>query len=194
MAWELTGEAFAKLLGCFDSDPEIAGRKFGELRQEITEKIFEHYGVRSTQDLEDLTDATFDRVARKLDEGEQVENISSYSKAVARLVLKEYWKKLRKKPASMEEISIETIAAASPEDDSLSSCLDHCLKNLPPETTSMIIDYYCKGQGESISQRRQSLADRLGIGLEALRNRTSRLRNKLEKCINDCCDRREIIF
>lgn len=192
MTWELTGEALARLLECFDPDPEVAGNEYGKLRTEIVETIFERYGVRSTLDLEELADNTFDRVAKKLMEGEQVEHIGAYSKAVARLILKEYWKKLRKRPAPVDEIDPEKLPAAPPEDDPAPGCLDRCMEKQPPETAALIVEYYWNDGSESAAERRYRLSVRLGITIEALRNRMVRLRNKLEKCINDCCDREPI--
>jgi DNA-directed RNA polymerase specialized sigma24 family protein len=80
--WVLTEAAFTKLLSAFDPDPERAGEKYEALRESLV-KFLDWRGARAP---EDLVDETFNRVARKLEEGEAIQDVPSYCHGVARLV------------------------------------------------------------------------------------------------------------
>ena len=82
MPIELTDSAFGRLLDHLDRDRARAADRYEELRR-ILVRFFEW---RSAPFPEELADATFDRVARKLAEGVMIENIGAYSYGVARLV------------------------------------------------------------------------------------------------------------
>src|SRR5256885_4134102 len=71
MAAALTGEAFSKLLARLDPDRERAGEKYEDLRRTLI-RFFEWRGAPFP---EEQTDETFNRVARKLDEGIGIKNI-----------------------------------------------------------------------------------------------------------------------
>lgn len=182
-------EALANLLEYLDSNPEIAGEKYVDERLKLV-RFFEQNGVNSS---EELADTTLDRVAQKLSAGEKIENIGGYSYTVAGFVLREYRKKAAKtEPLTVEEIDASKLAAGDQENAEKElrlSCLDDCLERLPPETHELIIEYY-NPDGRHRAENRQALADRLGIKRMALSNRAQRLREKLEKCIEDCYKRK----
>src|SRR5256714_13254313 len=71
----LTADTFAKLLNCLDADRERAGEKYEDLRRTLI-KFFEWRGAPFP---EEQTDETFNRVARKLDEGIGIKNIGGGS-------------------------------------------------------------------------------------------------------------------
>jgi RNA polymerase sigma factor (sigma-70 family) len=64
-------------------------------------------------------------------------------------------------------------------------CLQKCLTALPPEQRKLITHYY-RGDKDTKIKGRRELADELGIPLNALRIRASRLRGKLEVCLRKC--------
>src|SRR6185503_11175891 len=65
-----TPEAFDKLLALFSFDRDEAGKIYEELRIRLI-RFFEWRGCGSA---DTLADQTFDRVMRKIDEGEEIEN------------------------------------------------------------------------------------------------------------------------
>jgi DNA-directed RNA polymerase specialized sigma24 family protein len=76
----------------------------------------------------------------------------------------------------------------SPTDDEEAlRCLEDCLEQLPPETRAFILDYYA-GDGQDRITNRRRLADEMGTGLNALRNRALRLRANLQECVQECID------
>lgn len=136
---------------------------------------------------EELTDETIDRVARKVGQGQQIENLMGYFYGVARLVLKEYERaQLRHQrtvatlPRSTEDVDDDNEAAIR-----RLECNKKCLEELP-ETDRDLIIAYCRPDGRPKTERRQDLATKLGIKRENLRLRAFRIREKLDKCVADC--------
>src|SRR2546421_3106679 len=114
MAAALTGEAFSKLLAHLDPDGERAGEKYEDLRRTLI-KFFEWRGAPFP---EDHADETFNRVARKLNEGIEIKNVGGYCYEVARLVCLEVWKGDDSRRESLEERHQNT-AEANPADSAL---------------------------------------------------------------------------
>jgi len=179
----LTGDSLRKLLDCFDADHDRAGEKYEELRR----ALIRFYNGRGIFFAEECADEVFDRVSRRLLEGVEIKNIYSYCYEVARLILLEKLKSHDKKRVPLEP---EMRSMINHEDDStekerMLQCLDRCLQQLPPESRSLIIEYYQDYKRDRID-RRKALARRLGLRRDALANRAQRLREKLEQCILDC--------
>jgi RNA polymerase sigma factor (sigma-70 family) len=178
--WVLTEEAFAKFLACLDSDPARVGEKYEELRDVLVKFL----AWRGAAFPEELVDETFNRVARKLDEGEEIRDISAYCLGVARGVFLHWLEQPGNKRIELGEL--KAIVLQEPDvTDSQLECLNHCLSQLPAENREMIIEYY-QDEGREKIDHRASMAERLGIPLNALRSRARRIRAKLERCIMRC--------
>lgn len=180
--WQLTREAFDALLLNLDADRTKAGEKYLRLRKNLV-RFFETRGIVQA---EEAADETLNRLARKLDGGEQFENINSYALGVARYLALE----LRKSPAQktvgeLPEIGVSPFDAECEEKEIKLNCLDNCLKDLPSENREIIVGYY-RGEKREKIENRHRLAESLQIPQNALRNRAVRLRDKLESCIRDC--------
>ncbi|WP_167851907.1 hypothetical protein, partial [Escherichia coli] len=72
--WQLTPEAFEKMLAALAPERDAAGEKYLLLRRNLV-RFFEGRGFYES---EDHTDEVLNRVARKLDDGDQIENVSQY--------------------------------------------------------------------------------------------------------------------
>lgn len=178
----MTAEAFAKLLACLDSDAEKAGAKYEAIRQTLV-KFFDWRGARFP---EDCADETLNRVTRKIDEGDVIQDVATYCHGVARLVFMEKLKSPDSRRTDFEELP--PLAAAEPKDeepDARQECFNHCLRELPAESQHILLQYYQDEKRTKINNR-LILAERLGIPLNALRNRVQRLRDKLEQCVHRC--------
>lgn len=185
--WELTAEAFAKLLAGFDSSPERAAAQYESLRTALV-KFFDWQGAFFP---EELADETFNRVARKLDEGAELRDAATYCHGVARLVLLESRKRAENRRAEFDEAT--NIAALPEQLEMLSEnerrkCLDRCLSELPIENRKLVLSYYQYDKRQKIDGR-QVLADQLGLPLNALRSRVQRIRDRLEQCVKRCLAR-----
>ncbi len=175
--WELTEEAFAKFLACLDPDPARAGEKYEALREALV-KFLDWRGAHFP---EELVDETFNRVTRKLEEGETIRDLPTYCHGVARMVFLQSLEHPGNKRVGLEELSM--IAIPEPDvTDARRECLNHCLRQLPAENRELIIEYY-RNEGRQKVDHRVAMAERLGIPPSALRNRVQRIRDKLERCV-----------
>src|SRR5437879_2079506 len=100
----LTADIFAKLLARLDPNRERAGERYEDLRRTLT-RFFEW---RCAPFPEEQTDEVFNRVARRLGEGIEVRNVSSYCYEVARLVCLEALKGKDSKRASFDPDNHDT--------------------------------------------------------------------------------------
>jgi DNA-directed RNA polymerase specialized sigma24 family protein len=179
----MTQEAFDRLLASLDPDREQAGQKYVRLRLKLV-KYFEWRGA-AFPDRE--ADVTMNRVARRIEEGQDVHSFNAYCYGVARLVLSEVLRSQQKEreafecapPPEVQETEADLDAEAR------RTCLDRCLQALPEESRDLIVWYYDDEKGRKV-ERRKHLAARLGIPLNALRIRAHRIRVSLEACVREC--------
>ena len=187
----LTADAFAKLLERLDPDRERAGEQYETLRRTLT-RFFEWRGAPFP---DERTDETFNRVARKLDEGIAIQNIGGYCYEVARLVCLEAFKGRDSKRSSLDAGHVEAVAHDDVKDareELRMDCLEDCLRTLPRDGRDLVIEYYQDERRERID-RRKALAERLGLRRDALANRAQRLRDTLERCVSSCLERKSAI-
>jgi DNA-directed RNA polymerase specialized sigma24 family protein len=183
----LTSGALDALLRYLDADRERAGERYETLRRGLV-RFFECRGCTIP---EELADETLDRVARKLLEGQRVhaESPGAYAHGFAKNVLHEWWRKPRLAAVPGVHPRLpggETLplGAFDTADERRKDGLDVCLSVLPEEDRALIIAYYADPDGEGVLiPARKELADRLGIGMNALRIRAHRIRVRLEECL-----------
>lgn len=180
--WVLTREAFDKFLMCLDPDRERAGVRYENVRLKLV-KFFQWRGCECP---EDHADETINRVARRINEGEAINNLESYFLGVARLLLLENEKRRAKERAAVTQLAQNSqyVMSEDPSELRLES-FNKCLQKLPAETRELLVAYYQVEKCTKIDGRKE-LADRLGIPLNALRIRIHRIRAKLEQCIAEC--------
>ena len=142
---------------------------------------------RAIESADEHADETINRVARRIDEGQNVENLKSYFYGVARMVFMEALKDRERAPVAFDDApqSLRQQAPEQIEPDARVLCLDRCLDSLTPHNRKLIVDYYQEERRAKI-ELRQELAERLQIPLNALRIRAHRIRLSLEKCITNC--------
>jgi len=181
--WSLSQQAFDKLLNAFSEDRDKAGYDYEVARR----KLLRFFEWRVVESPDEYVDETLNRVARRIDEGQRIDNLMAYIAAVARLVLMEVVKARPRAQFSLDdpENKVQLTRPEPVEADTRLECLDRCLESLPEESRTLIIDYYQEERRVKI-ELRQELADRLQIPLNALRIRAHRIRLGLEKCITNC--------
>jgi RNA polymerase sigma factor (sigma-70 family) len=181
--WVLTSQALDKLLDHFSVNREEAGRQYEFTRV----RLVRYFEWRACSLPEDLADETINRVARRIDDGENISNLPAYFFSVARLVFMESLRERERTSVPLDEVP--EISAEQPiEDDQKDTrlgCLDQCLNKLPVESRTLILKYYHEEKRAKIDRRKQ-LADGLGIPLNALRIRAHRIRIGLEACVREC--------
>jgi DNA-directed RNA polymerase specialized sigma24 family protein len=189
--WTLSAGAFEKLLAAFDPDREQAAESYVLARSML---VF-YFESRGAFDGDSLADDTLNRVALRLEEGLEVPRteFQHYLYGVARNVLREYWRKAAKterledRPVAREP-SFDPREPEGPDPEVHLRCVRHCVAELDAEDREIIHRYHA-AQGRARADVRKSLADRLGIGLNALRIRTYRIRRALDACLENCLRR-----
>ena len=189
--WTLTKEAFERLLASLDANREHAGLKYENLRRKLIE-FFEARGSRSPSD---DADEAINRVARKVEEGESVQDLNRYFYGVARLLFMETLRAREIEPIALDLAPAPPIAADYEEherhrreQERRLECFEVCLTTLPAENRVFIVEYYREEKGVKIEQRKRQ-AEELNMSLNALRLRASRIRRELGNCVNSCLAR-----
>jgi DNA-directed RNA polymerase specialized sigma24 family protein len=176
----LDAEAFHGLLQRLDPDPDRAAHAYEELRFRLV-RLFRWRGCEAP---EELADTTLDRVARKVQAGEPIQDPRAYAVGVARMVVLESRRSEARTRDAMAELGRQPIGA-SPAGGKASECLTSCLGELPVPSRRLLLDYYADANADKV-EHRKALADRMGIPLNALRIRVCRLRTRLEECMQGC--------
>jgi DNA-directed RNA polymerase specialized sigma24 family protein len=160
-------------------DGADGGFDYEQLRRRLVLFFARHEPVEA----EALADEALDRLARRLDEGAAIERIASYSFGIAKLMLLEARQRRWRHDVVMQEMPAH---AATDEDDeidpALLAALRACLRQAGADDAELMLTYYRDEDARRIVTRR-NLATRLGISLNALRNRALRLRNAIEACV-----------
>jgi DNA-directed RNA polymerase specialized sigma24 family protein len=179
----LTPEGFEALLAQLDSDRERAGERYETIRRKLV-RLFEWRGCTTP---EDLTDETFNRVARRMAEGIELRSNDPYGYfcGVAHLVYKEVVRRSSREHRALESNDWPAAGGAEGEEpsDRRLDCLRRCLDRLPREQRDLVLRYH---QEQNHIHSRQTLARELEIPLNALRIRVHRVRRKLEDCVDAC--------
>lgn len=183
--WTLTQDAFDRLLITLGGDRDSGSEKYLEIRSNLT-RFFEWRGCSFP---EDHADETFNRIAKKIDEGEEILNPAGYAMGVARLLLLEILKSRQREQTALNELGTagDVYVAADDGEDRL-VCLRDCLQSLSPDNRELILQYYQGEKGEKI-QNRKKLLGQLGIPVNTLRMRALRLRERLQGCVEECLSR-----
>lgn len=180
--WELNQESFESLLLWLNSDREQAGRRYEDIRGRLI-KIF---GSRGCAEPDLLADETINRVAKRVEEISQTYegDPALYFYGVANKI---HMEQLRKQKP------IEILPPVPDLDDYEDEyvCLEGCIGHLPARSRALVLEYYEHKQQDKIAQH-QRLAERLGIGLNALRIRAHRARLVLRKCIINCLEKKSV--
>lgn len=187
--WTLTEEAFERLLASLDPNREQAGQIYESVRR----KLIEFFEARGSHSPEDHTDETINRVARRIEEGENVREPARYFYGVARLLWMETLRLREKEPIALE-LAPPAVAIDDEEQKNLAQerecrldCFEVCLHQLPPANRVLIVEYYKEENGLKIEQRKRQ-ATLLNMSQNALRLRACRIRGDLEQCINSCLE------
>jgi DNA-directed RNA polymerase specialized sigma24 family protein len=183
--WTLTQEAFDKLLIALGGDRDSGSKKYLEIRTNLT-RFFEWRGCPFP---EDHADETFNRIAKRVAEGEAILNPSSYAMGVARLLLLEIIKGRQREQSALTELGNSSeVYIDSDDGEGRLVCLRKCLQGLSADNRDLILQYYQGEKSEKIRNRKK-LMKRLGIPVNTLRMRALRLRERLQGCVEECVGR-----
>jgi DNA-directed RNA polymerase specialized sigma24 family protein len=184
--WRLNRPALTGLLSSLDADEARAAQHYERLR----EKLILFFSGRRSPEAEDSADETLDRISRRIEEGEQIRDVTRFAYAVARLVLSESFKRVRRRGDLLARLastgdSRGDEAAGALGSDGAVECIRRCTSDLSPEDRDLILHYYDSG-GRDQQEERKQLAARLDVSPVALRLRAFRIRRVLAVCTRDC--------
>jgi len=181
--WTLTQEALEKLLARLSPDRDEAAKTYVALEMKIV-RYFEKEHIAAA---DKRADDVINRVARKVAEGKQIENVTAYAYRVAYLVFLEAGKEpdhVEIDPEQGPSTTTEPLFEDS-QPDRRQNCFDSCLAKLTSDNRELILGYY-QEEGRAKIEFRKWLAAKLKISLDALRIRAHRIRKGLEECIAEC--------
>lgn len=187
----LTATAFSILLArLHPGDESLAAEKYEELRLKLV-KCFVWKGCAQAS-ADELADETLDRVAAKLSQETEIQNLTAYACEVARFVWLEFCRKRKEDfyGDGVPEIAVQPQIEDEP--DLRLSCLKSCLAEVASNENdhTLIVGYYSADAGEKNKDTRKQLAEKLGLTATALKVKACRLRERLEKCVNQCVKKR----
>lgn len=186
----ITQLAFARLLHWIDDGQDSNGERYLEMRS----RLVAYFDRRNRRAPDDLADETFNRIARKLEQGSEIMTRppARYCYIVAKFVLLDDIRRQSREVALDESrlpVTLPPSAGDSREHRAFREqrleCLDRCLNALMQSQRELIVEYYADQRRAGIDRRR-SLARRLGISMNALGIRAWRVRDGLRTCIEAC--------
>ena len=183
--WTISRTSFDQFLGLLHPDREQAGYEYQALR----ERIVRFFEWRACPDAESLADEAFDRVTRKISQGEDIVDAARYAFGVAKLLLLESNKKQKREEPILIDFPVAKTDETDDQDEAL-SCLERCLSRVTDGNRALILRYYSFEKKAKIDDRRK-LADELGLTINALRIKALRVRAKVEECVMSCLSGRK---
>lgn len=173
----ITKDDFDAMLAWLNPHSE---QQAGERYEEIRRRIIQILARRGCREAEDIADEAITRVCKKVKvimptySGDP----ALYFYGVANRV---YLETLKKTPVRMPPPPPEV----SEDVEQRHNCLDYCLQQQTPANRGLILQYY-EGDKREKRERRQRLADMLGIDMKILRVRVHRIKLNLRKCVFKC--------
>ena len=181
--WSLTGDAFESLLAALYPDRDAAANRYLEIHGNLV-RLFEWRGCPRP---EEYADETMNRCARKIQEGQEIRDVATYSVGVARMLLHEMSR--AKETRSLDQAPEPRAMPVEPEPESERrvECLRRCLARLSSGNRDLILHYYQGEKGEKIRNRKR-LGELFSIPANVLRMRALRLRESLHACVMECLE------
>jgi DNA-directed RNA polymerase specialized sigma24 family protein len=182
--WILSQSAFQKLLTWLDENSESGGQRYVVIRR----RLVQYFDRKNCSSPHELADETLNRVARRLEEeGEIIGNTpSQFCFNTARYIFLESLRRKEHNEPLHEDLANSAQFQEEGEWEQLrSNCLEKCLQTLDPEERIVILGYY-QGERRVRIENRKLIAAKLGVSMNALTIRASRIRIKLESCIRKC--------
>ena len=168
--WELGRDGWEALLAALAPDRDVAGQKYEELRRRLINLL----AWEQCDAPENLADEVLNRLARKVLEGTVIPHLDRFAFGIARILIQEQARTRRNQDAALREL--QTGARQSGRDWATIEAMKGCLDTLPDDRRELIERYY--------TENRAGLARKLGISVNALRNRALRIREELFNCMS----------
>jgi hypothetical protein len=187
--WVLSPKVFDALLNWLDQGINSSGKAYVEMRKRL---VF-YFDRKNCSTPDELADETLNRVARRLEEEGTIESETpaKYCYIVARFVFMEYLRESHRAGIALDEARRQgpgdyfVVPEGHNDEEKRLACLGRCTSKLEPVSRELLRQYYV-GKGRVKIANRRSLAESLGITMNALAIRACRLRDRLEACVRQC--------
>ncbi|MBX7174055.1 MAG: hypothetical protein K1X72_23995 [Pyrinomonadaceae bacterium] len=181
MAEPLTTESFAKLLNDLSPVKESSAVSYTKLRA----SLIRFFQIKGDDEPEMAADETLDRVAVKVSNNVQIDDLTKYSFGVARFVFLERLKKTEKERIAVDGFYAEKTRFEIKEETDDYALQRECFENLKAEEKEFLRDYFADLPFEKSIEHREILAAKLDISTNNLRLKIFRLRQRLENCVKN---------
>lgn len=179
MPKSLTSESLKKLLAALSSDEVEAVRLYTKLR----ESLVRFFQIKGVADEDESADETLDRVAEKLEQGAKIEDLRNFAFGVAKYVALEAIRREQTRARSADSFYLKDSATDEFGESDAVETLRECFKGLYERERRLILKYFEDLTADELYENRRKLAESENLSLNALRNRISRLRKRLEDCM-----------
>jgi DNA-directed RNA polymerase specialized sigma24 family protein len=175
----MSPEDFARFLESLSPDGEEAGRLYIRLEKQLVS----FFGMKGIADSAGAVNETIKRAAEKIAGGADVPDAGRFCRGIARNVAREWWRRERREETVIRRF-IDSLADDPTEElERIEHVLKPCFDRLKGEEQKLLVAYCSVPEGMSGAEHRRQLADKLGITVGALRIQISRLRDRLEDCV-----------
>jgi DNA-directed RNA polymerase specialized sigma24 family protein len=174
---------FEALLSTLDADSERSAVAYRQLHQ----RLIRFFRLNNASDPEALADEALDRLAARI-AATPLESISSpqaFALGVARHLLQEDARRQRRDGEVASEWASQYLADNGHQEDLLQA-LDHCMALMREDQRQLLSSYY-QWIGQQKIEHHRELAQKLGLTMNAMRNRVMRARVELDKCLHKRC-------
>ena len=174
---EITQESFTRFLKWLSPDSEGAGEEYERLRF----RLCRFFSLRHCNFADELADETINRVILR-SAAEEIQHKLAYCLGVAKNVYRE---SLRKERNHLDIDEVDVAANAPVQQSFSNDCLDKCLKQLPSDSRTLLLDYFSETKQKRI-ELHQRISENLKTTQTALRMRVMRSKQKLKTCVEKC--------
>jgi DNA-directed RNA polymerase specialized sigma24 family protein len=124
---------------------------------------------------EELADETLLRVVKRFADGRPIDSLDGFVLGVAHHVYAD-WTREQGRPVATSVVLIAPAGTAA-------RCLRRCMQEMQPEERELLEAYFID------KADRRALAGRLGLSLNALRQKVCKVKKRLRSCLDNCARR-----
>ena len=179
MPKDITSELLKTLLTNLSEDEDEAAVLYTLLHESLV-RFFE---IKGLSEPVQAADETIDRVAVKLAAETKIDDVTNFAFGVARYVCLEKLRRERISFRAADHFYDGRTESRAPVEDPIAERLRDCLAKLYESDRKLLLEYFGESSEDRNSDRRQRLAERESLSLNALRNRVSRLKRRLAECV-----------
>lgn len=179
----MDSDHFDALLRVLDANTVAAGLGYRQLHQ----RLIHFFRLNNASDPEALADEALDRLGRRIGmlQPDDIGSPQAFALGIGRHLLQEDQRKQRRESEAATEWAAYTLANDGHHEELLHA-LDHCMALMREDQRQLLQSYYQWTGRQKIEHHRQ-LAEKLGLTMNAMRNRLMRARTELDKCLHKRC-------